>query len=29
VATVVAFLCLDDASFVTGQSLNVSGGFVV
>ena len=29
VADVVAFLCLDDARFVTGQNINVSGGFVV
>lgn len=29
VAEVVAFLCSDDARFITGQSLNVSGGFVI
>ncbi len=29
VARAVAFLCKEDASFVTGQSLNVSGGFVI
>jgi NAD(P)-dependent dehydrogenase (short-subunit alcohol dehydrogenase family) len=29
VARAVAFLCADDAGFVTGQSLNVSGGFVI
>jgi NAD(P)-dependent dehydrogenase (short-subunit alcohol dehydrogenase family) len=29
VARAVAFLCTDDAGFVTGQSLNVSGGFVI
>jgi 3-oxoacyl-[acyl-carrier protein] reductase len=28
-ADVVAFLCSDDARFITGQSINVSGGFVV
>ncbi|MGA8440385.1 MAG: SDR family oxidoreductase [Candidatus Sulfotelmatobacter sp.] len=29
VAKVVAFLCTDAAEFMTGQSLNVSGGFVI
>ena len=29
VASAVVFLCKEDASFVTGQSLNVSGGFVI
>lgn len=29
VADVVGFLCSDDARFVTGQSINVSGGFVI
>lgn len=29
IAAAVAFLCSADAGFVTGQSLNVSGGFVV
>jgi NAD(P)-dependent dehydrogenase (short-subunit alcohol dehydrogenase family) len=29
VARVVAFLCTEAAAFVTGQSLNVSGGFVI
>src|SRR5580698_3160360 len=29
VADVVAFLCSDDARFITGQCLNVSGGFVI
>ena len=29
VADVVSFLCSDDARFITGQSINVSGGFVL
>ncbi|MBS1828947.1 MAG: SDR family oxidoreductase [Acidobacteria bacterium] len=29
VAGVVAFLCSDDGAFVTGQTINVSGGFVI
>jgi len=29
IAKVVTFLCTEEASFITGQSLNVSGGFVV
>jgi NAD(P)-dependent dehydrogenase (short-subunit alcohol dehydrogenase family) len=29
VADVVAFLCSGDARFITGQSINVSGGFVI
>lgn len=29
VADVVAFLCSDSARFITGQSINVSGGFVI
>ncbi len=29
VAGVVAFLCSDEARFITGQSINVSGGFIV
>lgn len=29
VADVVAFLCSDDSRFITGQSINVSAGFVV
>jgi 3-oxoacyl-[acyl-carrier protein] reductase len=29
VAKVVTFLCTDAAKFMTGQSLNVSGGFVI
>ncbi|HMF79530.1 MAG TPA: glucose 1-dehydrogenase [Bryobacteraceae bacterium] len=29
VARAVTFLCTEEASFVTGQSLNVSGGFVI
>jgi NAD(P)-dependent dehydrogenase (short-subunit alcohol dehydrogenase family) len=29
VADVVAFLCSDSARFITGQSVNVSGGFVI
>jgi NAD(P)-dependent dehydrogenase (short-subunit alcohol dehydrogenase family) len=29
VAHAVVFLCVDEGGFVTGQSLNVSGGFVV
>jgi NAD(P)-dependent dehydrogenase (short-subunit alcohol dehydrogenase family) len=28
VADVVAFLCSESARFITGQSVNVSGGFV-
>ena len=27
IAGVVAFLCSDDANFITGQTLNVDGGF--
>ncbi len=29
IADVVAFLCSDAARFITGQSINVSGGFVI
>ena len=29
VAETVAFLCSDEARFITGQSINVSGGFVI
>ncbi|HLJ47714.1 MAG TPA: SDR family oxidoreductase [Bryobacteraceae bacterium] len=29
IADVVAFLCSDDARFITGQCINVSGGFVL
>lgn len=29
VAGVVSFLCSDDAKFITGQIINVSGGFVI
>jgi 3-oxoacyl-[acyl-carrier protein] reductase len=29
IADVVAFLCSEDARFITGQSINVSGGFVI
>jgi len=29
IADVVAFLCSDEARFITGQSINVSGGFVI
>ena len=29
VADVVAFLCSDQSRFITGQSINVSGGFIV
>jgi len=29
VADVVAFLCSDDSRYVTGQTINVSGGFVI
>ena len=29
VADVVAFLCSHDARFITGQSINVSAGFVI
>ncbi len=29
VANAVTFLCTQEASLITGQSLNVSGGFVV
>lgn len=29
IAKVVAFLCSEDAGFITGQSINASGGFVI
>jgi 3-oxoacyl-[acyl-carrier protein] reductase len=29
VADAVAFLCSDSSSFITGQSINVSGGFAI
>jgi NAD(P)-dependent dehydrogenase (short-subunit alcohol dehydrogenase family) len=29
VADAVAFLCSDQSRFITGQSINVSGGFVI
>lgn len=29
VADAVAFLCSDEAKFITGQSINISGGFVI
>jgi NAD(P)-dependent dehydrogenase (short-subunit alcohol dehydrogenase family) len=29
IAKAVTFLCTEEASFITGESLNVSGGFVV
>jgi 3-oxoacyl-[acyl-carrier protein] reductase len=29
VADVVVFLCSDAAKFITGQTINVSGGFVI
>jgi NAD(P)-dependent dehydrogenase (short-subunit alcohol dehydrogenase family) len=29
VADVVGFLCSDGARFITGQCINVSGGFVI
>ena len=29
VASVVAFLCSDDASYVTGQTIEISGGLMM
>jgi len=29
VAKAVVFLCTEESRFVTGQSINVSGGFVI